>query len=182
MFIGLKLDPLIHLYIYKMDPLTDVLKTIQLAQEVAHRPLQVKILQGCIETLQAYIATPQPSENPFPSEVKLPASEDHSPILPDIETSSTHKNSNRYVQFVSTISPYLRRLNPGRPQKHIITEAAKLWKLYKNHSDHDEIIAKAQAHAAREVTNTQQHPLLSISIPLDVPDPLGSHPQYDLTP
>ena len=139
-----------RIYIHQMEVLSDVIKAIELAQKVGHRPLQIQILQGCVQTLQNYI-TPEISNHT-----------DYPEAVPDIETTST-RTGNRYLQFVSTISPHLRRLYPGRQPKHIITEAAKLWKLYKHLSDPEEIVTRAQAHAAREAGD--QPPMLSISIP-----------------
>jgi hypothetical protein len=103
----------------------DVIAALKLARELRHRPLIDSLLESTRQALESTLAKEAPAE--------------------PVKVTGTKY---RYVNFIADITPYLKSLYPGRPQKVNFSEAAKLWKAHKHLDDYDKILAAAAAEAA----------------------------------
>jgi hypothetical protein len=104
----------------------DVIAALKLARELRHRPLIDSLLDSTRQALESTLVS-EPEPQPEPEK----------------PTGSKY----RYVNFIADITPYLKNLYPGRPQKVNFSEAAKLWKAHKHIGDYDKILAAAAADA-----------------------------------
>jgi hypothetical protein len=118
-----------------MDVVSEVAICLRMVQKLKHRPLVDKLLQCCAETLENDLEEPE-----LPP---LPASP-----VPELEP----ETGTKYTRFISGIMRHLHGLCPKRPQKHNLTEAARLWQLHKDLNDLDLIISAAHAQAVREAS------------------------------
>jgi len=116
-----------------MDVVSEVAICLRMVQKLKHRPLVDKLLLCCAQTLENDLEEPE-----LPP---LPASP-----VPEPETGT------KYTRFISGIMRHLHGLCPKRPQKHNLTEAARLWNLHKDLNDLDLIISAAHAQAVREAS------------------------------
>jgi hypothetical protein len=117
----------------------DVVASLKLARTLRHRPLIDSLLDSTCEALELALVHPLP---------KSPNSEPEEPVK---STGSKYK----YVTFIADITPYLKKLYPGRNQKLNLTEAAKLWKAHKHLDDYETILAvaaSAATEAAKDIT------------------------------
>jgi hypothetical protein len=122
----------------------DVVASLKLARTLRHRPLIDSLLESSCEALQSTLVI-EARHQPLPSS---PSSELEEPAK---STGTKYK----YVTFIADITPYLKKLYPGRNQKLNLTEAAKLWKAYKHLNDYETILAVAAAaatDAAKDIT------------------------------
>jgi hypothetical protein len=122
----------------------DVIASLKLARTLRHRPLIDSLLDSTCEALESTLVTAERYQ-PLP---KSPSSEPEEPV----KSTGTRY---RYVNFIADITPYLKKLYPGRNQKINFSEAAKLWKEHKHLDDYETILATAAAaatDAAKDIT------------------------------
>lgn len=118
----------------------DVVASLKLARTLRHRPLIDSLLESTCEALESTLvmeARLKANAQPLPNS---PVSETEEPVK---STGSKYK----YVTFIADITPYLKKLYPGRNQKINFIEAAKLWKSHKHLDDYETILATAAAAA-----------------------------------
>ena len=113
----------------------DVIASLKLARTLRHRPLIDSLLDSTCEALESTLA--EACHPPLP---KSPVSEPEEPV-------KSTGNKYKYVTFIADITPYLKKLYPGRNQKLNFIEAAKLWKSHKHLEDYETILAHAAASA-----------------------------------
>ena len=113
---------------------TDVIAALELARSLKHTPLLHGVLDNSREALEQAIihmesSTPLPPSPP-PEVVK-----------------------GNYPNFISSILPSLKKLNPNRSHRLNFTDAARLWKANRHLGDADAILLAAQAQANQEATD-----------------------------
>ena len=113
---------------------TDVIAALELARNLKHTPLLHGVLDSSREALEQAIihldsSTPLPPSPP-PEVVK-----------------------GNYPNFISSILPSLKALNPHRSHRLNFTDAARLWKANRHLGDADTILLAAQSQANQEAAD-----------------------------